>query len=78
MRITDLHQGIVWGTQTEETKLDEGLINRFDYDGDYGTVLNRFLNSSGPSLLEVKIGTGSFKNLLRIENLRKIKKHFMN
>jgi len=43
IRITDLHQGIVWGTQTEQTRLDEGLINRFDYDGDYGTVLNRFL-----------------------------------
>ncbi|MEM7171154.1 MAG: NAD-dependent epimerase/dehydratase family protein [Pseudomonadota bacterium] len=43
LRITDLHQGIVWGTQTAETKLDERLINRFDYDGDYGTVLNRFL-----------------------------------
>jgi UDP-sulfoquinovose synthase len=43
IRVTDLHQGIVWGTQTEETKVDERLINRFDYDGDYGTVLNRFL-----------------------------------
>jgi UDP-sulfoquinovose synthase len=43
LRVTDLHQGIVWGTQTEETKKDERLINRFDYDGDYGTVLNRFL-----------------------------------
>ncbi|WP_242912716.1 NAD-dependent epimerase/dehydratase family protein [Brevundimonas pishanensis] len=43
LRITDLHQGIVWGAQTEQTKLDERLINRFDYDGDYGTVLNRFL-----------------------------------
>ena len=43
LRITDLHQGIVWGTQTEETRQDERLINRFDYDGDYGTVLNRFL-----------------------------------
>jgi UDP-sulfoquinovose synthase len=43
LRITDLHQGIVWGTQTEQTALDERLINRFDYDGDYGTVLNRFL-----------------------------------
>ena len=43
VRITDLHQGIVWGTQIEETALDERLINRFDYDGDYGTVLNRFL-----------------------------------
>jgi UDP-sulfoquinovose synthase len=43
LRITDLHQGIVWGTNTPETALDERLINRFDYDGDYGTVLNRFL-----------------------------------
>lgn len=43
LRITDLHQGIVWGTQTEETRRHEALINRFDYDGDYGTVLNRFL-----------------------------------
>jgi UDP-sulfoquinovose synthase len=43
IRVTDLHQGIVWGTQTDETRLDERLINRFDYDGDYGTVLNRFL-----------------------------------
>jgi UDP-sulfoquinovose synthase len=43
LRITDLHQGIVWGTQTPETRCDPRLINRFDYDGDYGTVLNRFL-----------------------------------
>ncbi|MBF6324272.1 NAD-dependent epimerase/dehydratase family protein [Nocardia cyriacigeorgica] len=43
VRITDLHQGIVWGTQTDETELDPRLINRFDYDGDFGTVLNRFL-----------------------------------
>ena len=43
LRITDLHQGIVWGTQTIETRMDDRLINRFDYDGDYGTVLNRFL-----------------------------------
>jgi UDP-sulfoquinovose synthase len=43
LRITDLHQGIVWGTQTEQTARDIRLINRFDYDGDYGTVLNRFL-----------------------------------
>lgn len=43
IRVTDLHQGIVWGTNTEETRIDESLINRFDYDGDFGTVLNRFL-----------------------------------
>jgi len=43
LRITDLHQGIVWGTNTELCAKDPRLINRFDYDGDYGTVLNRFL-----------------------------------
>ena len=43
LRITDLHQGIVWGTETDETRMDEALVNRFDYDGDYGTVLNRFV-----------------------------------
>jgi UDP-sulfoquinovose synthase len=43
LRITDLHQGVVWGTTTAQTALDERLVNRFDYDGDYGTVLNRFL-----------------------------------
>jgi UDP-sulfoquinovose synthase len=43
LRITDLHQGIVWGTHTAQTRRHAQLINRFDYDGDYGTVLNRFL-----------------------------------
>ena len=43
LRITDLHQGIVWGTHTEQTRRHDQLVNRFDYDGDYGTVLNRFL-----------------------------------
>jgi len=43
LRITDLHQGIVWGTHTPQTRRHAQLVNRFDYDGDYGTVLNRFL-----------------------------------
>ena len=43
LRITDLHQGIVWGTNTPETLRHPALINRFDYEGDFGTVLNRFL-----------------------------------
>ena len=43
LRITDLHQGIVWGTQTEETRQDPRLVNRFDHDAVYGTVVNRFL-----------------------------------
>lgn len=44
LSITDLHQGIVWGIETDETKLDPRLVNRFDYDGLYGTVLNRFIS----------------------------------
>ena len=58
LKITDLHQGIVWGTQTAETKLDERLINRFDYDGDYGTVLNRFLAQAAVNYPLTVHGTG--------------------
>ncbi|WP_295170697.1 NAD-dependent epimerase/dehydratase family protein [uncultured Paracoccus sp.] len=58
LRITDLHQGIVWGTQTAETQMDERLINRFDYDGDYGTVLNRFLMQAAIGYPMTVHGTG--------------------
>jgi UDP-sulfoquinovose synthase len=58
VRITDLHQGIVWGTQTEQTSRDERLINRFDYDGDYGTVLNRFLMQAAIGYPLTVHGTG--------------------
>ncbi|GGF67735.1 UDP-sulfoquinovose synthase [Paracoccus acridae] len=58
VRITDLHQGIVWGTQTEETRMDDRLINRFDYDGDYGTVLNRFLMQAAIGYPLTVHGTG--------------------
>ena len=57
-KITDLHQGVVWGTNTEETLLDERLINRFDYDGDYGTVLNRFLMQAAIGFPLTVYGTG--------------------
>ena len=58
VRVTDLHQGIVWGTQTAETRRDERLINRFDYDGDYGTVLNRFLMQAAVDYPLTVHGTG--------------------
>jgi UDP-sulfoquinovose synthase len=58
VRVTDLHQGIVWGTQTVETNMDERLINRFDYDGDYGTVLNRFLMQAAIGYPLTVHGTG--------------------
>jgi UDP-sulfoquinovose synthase len=58
VRVTDLHQGIVWGTQTAETRIDDRLINRFDYDGDYGTVLNRFLMQAALGVPLTVHGTG--------------------
>lgn len=42
LRATDLNQGVVYGTVTDDVVLDEALINRFDYDDVFGTVLNRF------------------------------------
>ncbi len=58
VRVTDLHQGIVWGTNTQETSRDERLVNRFDYDGDYGTVLNRFLMQAAVGYPLTVHGTG--------------------
>jgi UDP-sulfoquinovose synthase len=42
LRATDLNQGVVYGTTSDETLYDDALINRFDYDEVFGTVLNRF------------------------------------
>ncbi|MEM7554028.1 MAG: NAD-dependent epimerase/dehydratase family protein [Cyanobacteria bacterium P01_A01_bin.84] len=42
LRATDLNQGVVYGVLTEETGMDEMLVNRLDYDGVFGTALNRF------------------------------------
>ena len=42
VRSTDLNQGVVYGTLTDEVVLDDDLINRFDYDEVFGTALNRF------------------------------------
>jgi UDP-sulfoquinovose synthase len=42
LRATDLNQGVVYGIETPETKLDDRLITRFDYDELFGTALNRF------------------------------------
>ena len=58
IRITDLHQGIVWGTNTDATSKDPRLTNRFDYDGDYGTVLNRFLMQAAIGYPLTVHGTG--------------------
>ncbi|MBN8234576.1 NAD-dependent epimerase/dehydratase family protein [Halobacillus kuroshimensis] len=46
IRATDLNQGIVYGLHTEETRMDPVLVNRVDYDGVFGTALNRFINQA--------------------------------
>jgi UDP-sulfoquinovose synthase len=58
LRITDLHQGVVWGTFTKNTMRHEVLMNRYDYDSDYGTVLNRFLMQAACGLPLTVYGTG--------------------
>jgi UDP-sulfoquinovose synthase len=42
LRATDLNQGVVYNVETEETASDPTLTNRYDYDGIFGTALNRF------------------------------------
>ena len=59
IRITDLHQGVVWGTNTDETMLHKDLNNRYDYDGDYGTVLNRFIMQAACNYPLTIHGTGN-------------------
>ena len=61
IKITDLHQGIVWGTQTPETMQDDRMVNRFDYDGVYGTVLNRFISQAATGNELTVYGTGGQK-----------------
>lgn len=58
LKITDLHQGIIWGFKTPQTELHEDLANRFDYDSDYGTVLNRFIIQSAIDYPLTVYGTG--------------------
>ena len=50
IRATDLNQGVVYGLETDETRLDPRLVNRFDYDAVFGTALNRFIDEDLNSL----------------------------
>ena len=69
IKITDLHQGIIWGLHTTETKMDKRLIKRFDYDGDYGTVLNRFIMQAATGIPLTIYGTGEqTRAFIHIEN----------
>lgn len=58
LRATDLNQGVVYGTVTDETAMAEALINRFDYDEVFGTVLNRFCAQAAAGHPLTVYGTG--------------------
>lgn len=58
LRATDLNQGVVYGTITDEVVLDEALINRLDYDDVFGTVLNRFCVQAAAGHPLTVYGTG--------------------
>jgi UDP-sulfoquinovose synthase len=69
LKITDLHQGIIWGVFTKETAMDDRLLNRFDYDSDYGTVLNRFILQSALGIPLTVYGTGGqTRAFIHLEN----------
>jgi UDP-sulfoquinovose synthase len=61
VRITDLHQGIVWGVNTDLTCLNENLATRLDYDSDFGTVLNRFAAQAAIGYPMTVYGSGKQK-----------------
>ncbi len=58
IRATDLNQGVVYGVETDETRLDERLATRFDYDQVYGTALNRFCSQAAIGYPMTVHGTG--------------------
>jgi UDP-sulfoquinovose synthase len=58
LRATDLNQGVVYGIETEEGKLDDRLITRFDYDESFGTALNRFCVQAVAGIPLTVFGTG--------------------
>jgi UDP-sulfoquinovose synthase len=67
LRATDLHQGVVYGIETPEAKLDERLLTRFDYDESFGTALNRFCVQAVMGLpLTVYGGGGQTRGFLNI------------
>jgi UDP-sulfoquinovose synthase len=64
LRVTDLHQGIVWGIGTSLTGLDPALCTRFDYDSDFGTVLNRFAVQAAHGIPLTVYGSGRQRRAL--------------
>lgn len=68
LRATDLNQGVVYGVDTEETKLHPGLATSFHYDAVFGTALNRFCVQAVAGMPITPYGSGNqqrgFLNIL--------------
>lgn len=64
LRATDLNQGVVYGARTDETEMHEELYNRFDYDGVFGTALNRFCVQAAVGHPLTVYGKGGQVNLI--------------
>ncbi len=56
-RITDVMQGVVYGTRTAETE-ETGLYTRFDIDEVFGTALNRFTAQAAIGMPMTPYGRG--------------------
>ena len=46
IRSTDLHQGVVYNVTPRRQRAADVLANRYDYDGVFGTALNRFCSQA--------------------------------
>ncbi|KAA9298561.1 MULTISPECIES: NAD-dependent epimerase/dehydratase family protein [Aerococcus] len=69
IRATDLNQGVVYGVNTQETAMDPVLYNRFDYDGIFGTVFNRFVVQTANGLpMSVYGKGGQTRGFINIED----------
>lgn len=67
MRATDLNQGVVYGTETEETLMHPELETSFHYDAIFGTVLNRFITQAAAGIpLTIYGGGGQQRGFLNI------------
>ncbi len=61
LRSTDLHQGVVYGIETDETRLGPELITSFHYDHIFGTALNRFCAQAAAGIPLTVYGAGKQK-----------------
>ncbi len=80
IRSTDLMQGPVYGTRTEETAADERLVTRFDFDAAFGTALNRFCSQAVAGHPLTPYGSGNQKRgfINIIDSLRSIELAILN